>query len=279
MKFTCSKVDVLFGNNHAREGFSQKERFLLKRDADSYDDFYVDLYDELHSPAKRAKEIIKIIELSQPSKEHCVFLDVGSGTGHLLKEMQEEGYKVYGIDKSDAMVRHCDKKFPSTKTREGDVLDPMAFEHFTFTHILCTYFTIYEINEKTKFFRNCYLWLKPGGYLYLHLIDPEKYNTMVPGGKPWFVKNVDTKVSSTQIDFIDFKYEGSYSMSEECSFIEKFTDYKTGNVRQNERSLFIEPIESILEKAKMCGFIVHGQADTRVQADTGEKVFILERGN
>lgn len=284
MKFTCSSVNVMFGNNHAREGFSQKERFVLKRNAETYDDFYVDLYDELHVPSKRAKsETMQIIQMTQPSKEYSVFLDIGSGTGHLMNELQNEGYNVFGIDKSSSMVKTCEKTFPNTKSTVGDIMDPMAFEQYTFTHILCLYFTIYEIEDKTTFFRHCYSWIKSGGYLFLHLVNPEQFNSIIPGGRPWFVKHktIPSEISNTEIDFVDFKYNGAYQnrKENEVTLVETFTDSKTGNVRQNERNLHMESIESILEKAKMCGFILHGQVNYQYPEDPSQYLIILERSN
>ena len=43
-----------FTNNIiAKEGFSQKEKFILKRNAETYDNFYAQIYDSIHCPNKK----------------------------------------------------------------------------------------------------------------------------------------------------------------------------------------------------------------------------------
>ena len=61
------------------EGFTQSERFLLKMDGDSYDDFYAKIYDRLHLPEDRVKpELTQILNMTG-ADDNSVFLDVGSG--------------------------------------------------------------------------------------------------------------------------------------------------------------------------------------------------------
>jgi hypothetical protein len=187
------------------------------------------------------------------------------------------------------MIETGIERRPSTKSamKCGDALDPMVFEQGMFSHILCMDRTIYEMEDKIAFLRNCKHWLRPGGYLFLHLVEPSDFNTIVPLGQPTrLVKDTDElktadgkRVTDTAIDFFDFKYTSSYDFSQyDKSGIvlqtENFTDTTTNNVRQNEHVYYMRPPRTILEDARYCGFILSGQFVST--EDKYQKVYILK---
>ena len=62
-----------------REGFIQKEKFILKNGVNIFDDFYVDLYDDLvYSKVKNDFEVGEIINVTTPTQQ-SILLDIGSG--------------------------------------------------------------------------------------------------------------------------------------------------------------------------------------------------------
>ena len=168
-------------NRNKQDGFTQQEPFVYKYGKESIDEFYVDIYDSLHETKTRSQdELIKFIEMTEPTVQHSNILDVGSGTGYVVNELTQAGYDVYGIDKSKDMLTYAQISYPDAEFVYGDVMNSMQFEKSTFTHILCTYFTIYQLEDKKKFFRNCYFWMKPNTYLMLHLVDTDKFTKMIP---------------------------------------------------------------------------------------------------
>jgi len=271
------------------EGFTQNSRFVLKQNADIYDDFYVDIYDRLMLPDQRcAFETAKIVEMTHPSKQHSVFLDVGSGTGHLIKQLHDRGYTVYGIDQSPTMVDRVNERVPDAHVKCGNAMEPMVYERNSFTHVLCTGLTIYHFPNKFDFLRNCYFWLMPGGYLVIHLVDRDRFDTIVPGGKPPLLKSPQKyakhRITDTIIDFVDFEYKASYKFDEaggrdqrRVTFLETFTDDLTKNVRQNETTLYMEDVRTILQMASQCGFLVQGMATMEECGDEYQYLYILER--
>jgi SAM-dependent methyltransferase len=238
-------------------------------------------------PEKRSSfEINTVIQMTQPTQD-SVFLDVGSGTGHLVAALEYEGYRVYGIDKSPAMVERCEKSFPNSEIVCKDVLDTMAFEHNTFSHILCTGMTIYEIQDKEAFFKNCYYWLLPNGYLILHLVHRDKFNTIVPAAQTAFLqtntgskKQGEDRITKTNIDFPGFSYFSEYIFPKSDStvlFTEKFSN-SNGNIRQNEQTLYMDSIDSILKIAIRRGFIVHSKMNmSKANGDENQYLYVLER--
>lgn len=265
------------------EGFSQSERYTSKNESNIYDDFYVQIYDDLMLPQNSCEYTVsKVIQMTEPSKQYSVFLDVGSGTGHTVNSLTKKGYQAHGVDKSKAMVSCSQTKFPEISVKCGDVKTPIAFDRGTFTHILCSGFTIYEFENKSIFFQNCYFWLQQNGYLIIHLVDRTKFDTIVPGGKVNLIddpqKYNENRITDTLIDFINFKYKSTYDFSKDNTNVihkETFIDTKTNNVRENEKTLYMESIETILLIANKYGFIIKGKA--MVENTKGEYLYILER--
>lgn len=269
------------------EGFQQKEQFTMQRGDDVYDDFYSEIYDRLYNTEKRSeKEALEIIKATQADKTQSIFLDIGCGTGCLVDALKNQGFNAIGIDKSSAMIETGKERRPDSKSaiKCGDAADPMQFERGTFTHILCMDRTIYEFEDKVAFFRNCKHWLQPGGYLILHLVEPEKFNAVVPLGQPRGLnaemKTADGKrVTDTAIDFLDFKYKSAYDFSQlaDSGIVvqkETFTDAASSKVRQNEHSMYMSAPQSILEDARYSGFLMTGEFVS--VEDKAQKVHILK---
>ena len=267
------------------EGFAQIEKFVLKKDNSSYDDFYAQIYDSIHLPDARIdKELLKILDATSAT-EDSVFLDVGCGTGCATNELIKSDHTVFGVDKSVAMVNAAKSKYGNTlPVKQGDVCEPMLFEPRTFSHILCLYFTIYEIQDKPVFFTNCRYWLKNDGQLVLHLVDKKRFNTVVPVGHPALVDNpqkyVKERITKTNVDFGDFKYQAKYDIPEKCSnaeLCETFTDLATQNKRQNNRTLYMEEVSDIIKMAQRCGFSLQGRIDMgSIVNDEYQYLYILE---
>jgi len=263
------------------EGFTQDAQFMVKRGVHIYDPFYVNMYDQLGLPNKRVPFEIDVINSTLPS-DLSTFLDIGCGTGYLVNQIHTHGHQVIGIDQSPDMIKYAETRYPEIEIMLGDARDPMSFDRATFSHILCTNFTIYQFSDKVAFFRNCYYWLIPNNYLILHLVDKHKFDTIVPDGNPEYLspqKFADQRITKTTIDYNGFLYNAAYDFGEDnlVTFTEKFTDKQSAKVRQNEMDLYMEDVNQILKVAKFCGFIVHGKFDYK--EDPHQYLYVLERQN
>lgn len=284
------------------EGFTQKQPFVLKTNEAVYDDFYIDIYDELYDTKQRGKkELVQILKTTEPTVKNSSFLDIGSGTGYIVNQLSEAGYIAYGIDKSQAMVEYSDKKYAKSEYKCGDAVDPMTFDNSSFTHILCTNFTIYSFEDKERFFRNCYFWMVPGGYLVVHLVDYDNFNIYAPRTKasmanfPSLTKK--PRVTNTIADFYDYKYNASYRFPQqknssgvnEVVFQEEFIDKTTNNVRQNEQTMYMMDIDKIVAIANKVGFVLHAKMNMKnifktnvgepanPYADENQYLYVFER--
>jgi len=251
------------------EGFEQQtDEFLLKEGGGVYDDFYADIYDQLvFNQAKDNYEIGQIVNNTKPTRE-SIILDVGSGTGHHVNMLASQGYNVTGIDNSPAMVKKAKANYPKYNFMQGDVIRAQQFKPSSFTHILCLYFSIYYFKDKLQFFKNCMSWLKPGGYLVVHIVDREKFDPILPPGNPLLLvspqRYAKERITKTSVVFNNMEYVANFDLHDNQNvayFEEKFTQKDTGKVRKNKHTLYMETDKQILAKAQMVGFIYQGQID------------------
>jgi SAM-dependent methyltransferase len=265
------------------EGFSQAKPFVLKSNHLAYDDFYAEIYDIIHLPEKSANfDYDTIINATMPNKDMTNFLVVGSGTGDLVNSLTQNGFNAHGIDKSQAMINASKNKYPDIDNQCACVENTASYDKNTFTHITCTDFTLYYIKDKYAFFRRCYNWLIPNGYLIVHIIDKNNFTPV----KPCVNKILDIQISKdnalkninrTNVDFGDFVYNVNYDIKNSGDMITKetFTDKGSKKVRQNEITMHIEDKEHILTIARNAGFVQHSHFD--LPDDSNQHVIIFER--
>lgn len=264
------------------EGFEQSDKFLLKTGAGIYDGFYSDIYDYLvYNNIKDSYEVGEIINKTSPSEE-SVILDVGSGTGHHVADLASKNYNVVGMDVSPAMINKAKEFYPDYNFVVGDALKSDKFHPNSFTHILCLYFTIYYMKDKMLFFKNCMNWLKPGGYLILHLVDRDMFDPILPPGNPLIMvspqKYADKRITNTSITFNDFKYDANFDLDENtdvATFSEKFKFADSGKVRKNEHKMYMPTSDSIIQMAQEVGFLLQGQVDLVKVAYEYQYLYIL----
>jgi len=275
-----------FKGRYGIEGFEQDDKFLLKTGNDIYDGFYSDIYDYLvYNNIKDSYEVGEIINKTQPTEE-SIILDVGSGTGHHVADLASKNYNVVGMDISPAMINKAKEFYPDYNFVVGDALRSNNFYPNSFTHILCLYFTIYYIKDKMQFFRNCMNWLKPGGYVVLHLVDRDMFDPILPPGNPLIMvspqKYADKRITNTSITFTDFKYDANFDLDENsdvATFSEKFKFKDSGKVRKNEHTMYMPSHEAILQMAQEVGFILQGQVDLVKVAYEYQYLYILVKPN
>ena len=261
-------VLVFKGFDNKKEGFEQRDQFLIKSGSDIYDDFYANIYDYLvFNNLKDDYEVGYIMNSLSPSSKSKI-LDIGCGTGHHVSSLGSKGLDVLGIDISPSMIKQAKKNFPDYKFNVGDASNNHLFESNSFTHILCMYFTIYYFKDKRQFFNNCFKWLMPGGYLIVHLVERDHFDPILPPGNPLIYispqRYAKERITSTKVKFTDFSYSANFQLddaNDKALFVEKFKNDSDGKVRKNEHTLYMPDVQQIVDEALACGFIVESKAD------------------
>ena len=276
-------VLILIFKTPKREGYEQLEKYVMKKGDDIYDELYSDIYDLLvYNDLKNEYEITKIVDKTGVGND-SVFLDVGSGTGHHVKLLSDKGLKVTGIDKSAAMVKKAHTNFPDCKFMTGDVLNTDVFNNGSFTHITCMYFSIYYLHDRHQFFNNCMEWLKPGGFLIVHLVNPDKFDPILPPGNPLQIvsaqKYAKERITTTKITFNEFVYTSNFNLNKQndtATFEEKFK-FNNGKIRKQEQLLHMDSLEVIANEAKDAGFVLRNKINLVGCAYEFQYLYIFSR--
>jgi hypothetical protein len=183
------------------------------------------------------------------------------------------------------MIDEAKKAYPDSNFQKGDALALDTFHNNSFTHITCMYFTVYSLSNKLKFFSNCLEWLQPGGYLIVHLVDPDDFDPILPPGNPLYVvspqKYAKERITKTKVTFNDFVYTSNFSLEKDkevATFAEKFT-FNNGNVRKQEHILKMEQQDAILKQATDLGFIIKDKVELVKCAYEHQYLYILQKPN
>jgi SAM-dependent methyltransferase len=247
------------------EGFiEEKKKFLRYTDKDIYDSFYANVYDKiLYNKDKNDFEINYIFP--NPIKNSMV-LDIGCGTGHHIKKLDDLNITAIGIDNSPAMIKKAKKNYPDLTFKLANIMKTLEFPENTFSHILCLYFTIYYIKDKRTFLENCYQWLKPKGILVIHLVNINKFNPIVPHATSFNEKS--KRPTKSVITFDQFTYNSDFQQDRSINqdsvnlkqpnvvFKEVFKFNNENKTRINAHKLYMSSQNSILATAKELGFIL-----------------------
>ena len=254
-----------FKNTNAIEHFSQNKHFVLKKDDHCYDDIYCKHYDQLYKSESHNRFFLEFIEKNKKIEKNTKILDIGCGSGNLLNSINKTKF-LFGIDKSADMINIANKKTNATLLQDDVLKDPLNYDNNFFDIITCTNRTLYEIDNKVLFLRYCFNWLKRGGLLVLHLVDPHTFNMVVPVSDYYDQVNelTDERIDETELNFTDYTYRNKFVKQLDQIYIQKeeFVDKSTSNLRQYEKQIYFENINSILTVAKNIGFKILKKENT-----------------
>ena len=273
-----------------KEGFTQEANFILKQNDEVFEDpFYVGIYDDLfYKKIYNTYEVGVIVNEIHPTSKD-VIIEIGSKTGNYVGAMKSNGYNIVGLDKSKAMVEYASKKYPDCKFIHGDPLEFMNFSSEYATAILLLDFSIYYISDRRTLFYNCYQWLKPGGYLVLHLVNRHMFDPVAPAAKPFTLVSPQSvapaRITNSDVVFNNFNYKskfeiegnnqnGEMNTNDTAKIIETMKD-KQGKVRKNIRSMKMTGQKIIIGEAKDAGFMMLSQYDLLKNQREYQYIYIL----
>ena len=275
------------------EGFEEKtNEFKMNTEVvDIYNDLYLSIYDNLvFSKMKNDFEVGALIKQTNPSEQSYI-LDIGSGTGHHISSFKAHGLNSIGIDVSPSMIKLAKKTYPDLNFKLGNVMDQSLFPDQTFTHITCFYFTIYYIQNKQLFFSNCMHWLKPGGYMAIHLVNRDLFDPIIPAGNPFYIvspqKYAKKRITNTTVHFDTIEYKSDFNIkntvnsetSPNAILTEVLKNKKNGNVVKNEHNFYMSTQADIINIAKEIGFIVLSKIEMTKCQYENQYIYFLQKPN
>ena len=114
--------------------------------------------------------------VSNALEQGSCIIDIGCGTGALVRMMKQQGFNTIGLDISSKMIEFASKADPAGQYLCRDVVS--CEDQFQVDACLSNYDTLNNIlheEELLKAFRRIYSWLKPYGIFWFDICDPEKY--------------------------------------------------------------------------------------------------------
>ena len=249
------------------ENFDSFSNYVLKEKPNEiYDKFYANIYTELFgSPTKDYFEIynIKLYTIddnTQFKKNDINILDLGCGCGKHLEIFNKYKYNCTGLDNSMNMLEKARKITPESKLIKGDFHNKNTFKSREFTHITCLFYSLYYSKEIKTVINNSNFWLKPGGFLCVHLVDPknfdpvlEKASGLIPLYNPQ--KHSKTRVTKTKLKFNKFNYLADWTFDgNNATFEENFLFNDNSRHLQNKHSFIIKPIKHYVKNIEKLGF-------------------------
>lgn len=267
-------------NKPLYEAFTQKGNKFIYKNKEIYDDFYASVYDDLvYNQRKNDFEVGEIMKYVSDGS----VLDIGSGTGHHVKALHDKGLDCVGLDSSKSMIKAAKIKFPNQKFIYADALQTMTFQPNSFDLITMLYFTVYYIKDKEQLFKNVSLWLKPGGYFVIHLVDKHHFNPMVPAGDPFVIispQNYSEKrINDSVVHFDNFKYKSNFALPQKNKgvFKEYFKFKDTGKVRQNDHIFYMENQKKIAQMVKNVGLKLEEVIDMSPCAYDNQYLYVFRK--
>ncbi len=276
-------ISRLLGSSR-REGFTvASEKYVVKTGGDIFDDFYANIYDYIwYNNVTNEYEIGEIVRRTGVTRKSRV-LEINCRTGHHLELLRKQEIPAEGIEENAAVLAQAKKNYPKLKIRKGAPSDTMEFQGGLFTHILCLSYGIYYIPDRLQFFRNCFHWLMPGGYLVVHMVNRNLFDTLLPGGNPLQLVSAQKfskdRINHTEMKFDDFSYSADWDVDVNASksvITEKFVDH-SGNVRENRHELAMPIQREIVSEAKKAGFILLGKAELIEGMAEYQYLYILQK--
>ena len=130
------------------------------------------------------------------------------------------------------------------------------FNNREFSHILCLFFTIYYSDNPNKLFQNFNYWIKPKGYLCVHLVYPkdfdpvlEKSSALIPLFNPQ--RHSHERVTKTSLTYNNFKYISDWEFKgSNVKFIENFIFKKNPRTRRNVHNFTMYSVKKYIKFAK-----------------------------
>jgi SAM-dependent methyltransferase len=227
---------------------------------DKIDKLYAKLFDKVFDEKglilEESKKIIEFVK-NHPvkSKKEVSLLEVGAGTGKHFQYLSAASLPVVGLERSGTLIDIFKIRNPIGKVMKGDMRNENLFKGETFDYILCLKETLYHnpIKEWDGILSNFYFWLKPGGYLVIHIFDRTKLD---PAPRNITMLRTDARKRKHGItNFPNFTHDGwweqrgkvicqyneIYAIRDKKGGIEKKRHYKH-NLAMPEKDKIIEKI-------------------------------------
>lgn len=239
-----------------------------------FDDFYAQIYDQLAQGSVRLQAetglALHAFKQNGTDVSDMTILDAGCGTGIVTSALAKMNVnKVIAVDVSPAMIRRAQKTtIPSTTLtekqkenidfRQADLLNPSALQPGEVTNAVVFYFVLYYLRDIKAFFRNLYVWTKPGGMIAVEVVNKYKFDPMLDSSAPWMgfslQKYSKDRITQSKVTFDKFEYEGKFDLIDPVAEFRETFRFKDGTVRRQKHVFVMPAIQEIVKTAQTVGW-------------------------
>lgn len=265
------------GKDFIREGFttdSTSNEVYLKNN-ELYDSFYASIYDQLTQNNVRTQAKVGLLMTDWKKEgavpEQMTLLDAGGGTGvaSIVFASKDVG-KIICLDTSQPMLKYAeeenlkesklsDEQKKRIDFRLADLMSPSALGGSSVSHAVAFYFTIYSIPDVDAFFRNMFLWVKPGGRLAIEVVNKYKFDPMLESASPWLgfslQKYSKERILESRVSFNKFDYSGKFELQDPSAEFREVFHFKDGKIRRQKHIFTMPSIEDIVKSAQAAGWV------------------------
>ena len=216
------------------------------------------------------------------NKDDISFLVCGSGTGKLCKKIKEKYKNVIGVDISENMLKKAQTLYPNIKFVRGNIAKKNIFDKNLFSHIYIDERTLYynKTEDIEKIVKNCFDWLKEGGFLIAHIYDPNKLQL---ASRYYSSKYIDNKGNTHGFTYLnDFSHDCYYIKDSDnvdndvFNYFDKVI-FDTGQKRIKKTTFYIPAKEKIYEIFLNNWFEVFYIEKIRIQIVGGYELAIFRK--
>ena len=182
---------------------------------DYFTNDYVNLYDNTFDYDDMYKNDIEIIinkVIKNINNKDISILDAGCGLGKHLKYIYKK-YNTIAIDRSKNMLNNAKKKCPNATFLLGDIINNNLFDSQSFNVIYSLLDSLYHNNQDNQIdiIKNFHSWLKPNGYLCVHIFNKNKLD---PGPMPFTQYSDVNNINQAVTHFDDYSHIANFNIKD-----------------------------------------------------------------
>ncbi len=125
----------------------------------------------------------RVERISQKVKPPGNLLEIGTGTGSLLVELQRLGWEIEGIEPSPLLHAHAVNQLGATSIHRCDLSEAQGSLRHRSYRVIVALDVIEHLPDPFLLTRRAFDWLEPGGYLFLQTPNVESLRHRLAGAR------------------------------------------------------------------------------------------------
>lgn len=255
------------------------------RKEDKYDELDAKLYDEVYdfsklykADAESIRNFLKTrLSVDDLEKKEVKILDAGAGCGKHYQYLSK-WFHVSGIDKSINLLDIARARNPLGEFKRGKLEDEEEYEKESQDGITCLVETIHLNNDvdMKKVIQNFHRWLKPKGYLFMHLFDPKNLD---PGPREFSQYYQEGDIKHALTYFEDFSLDTWWqqkSKGDNYQYVQKFI-LENGKSRVKIIDMYIPSLKTMIQKILDQGFKLIAVKDLEKEHIEAFRMYVFQK--